>query len=160
MFSPEISKFGAAHQDPQLTKDADYVVMESTYGDRIHGEERPDYVGELTQILKETFDKGGNVVIPSFAVGRTQEMLYFLRKIKAEKLVEGHPDFPVYVDSPLAVEATISKIYITVLMKRRWNCKQGINPISFRGLSSITSDESKAINFDDTPKVILSASGV
>ena len=56
--------------------------------------------------IKETFDKGGNVVIPSFAVGRTQEMLYFLRKIKTEGMVEGYPDFPVYVDSPLAVEAT------------------------------------------------------
>ena len=151
-------------RDPQLTKDADYVVMESTYGDRIHSTERPDYVAELTQILKETFDKGGNVVIPSFAVGRTQEMLYFLRKIKMEKLVEGHPDFPVYVYSPLAVEAT------GIFHKNIYNCfdeeamelvMQGINPISFPGLRlSITSDESKAINFDDTPKVILSASGM
>ncbi len=121
-------------------------------------------MAELTQILKETFDKGGNVVIPSFAVGRTQEMLYFLRKIKMEKLVEGHPDFPVYVDSPLAVEAT------GIFHKNIYNCfdeeamalvNQGINPISFPGLRlSITSDESKAINFDDTPKVILSASGM
>lgn len=151
-------------RDPQLTKEADYVVMESTYGDRIHSAERPDYVTELTQILKETFDKGGNVVIPSFAVGRTQEMLYFLRKIKMDKLVEGHPDFPVYVDSPLAVEAT------GIFHKNIYNCfdeeamelvNQGINPISFPGLRlSITSDESKAINFDDTPKVILSASGM
>ena len=151
-------------RNPQLTKDADYVVMESTYGDRIHSAERPDYVAELTQILKETFDKGGNVVIPSFAVGRTQEMLYFLRKIKTERLVEGHPDFPVYVDSPLAVEAT------GIFHKNIYNCfdeeamelvMQGINPISFPGLRlSITSDESKAINFDDTPKVILSASGM
>ena len=88
-------------KDPQKTIEADYVVMESTYGDRLHAAERPDYIRELTNILKETFDKGGNVIIPSFAVGRTQEMLYFLRKIKAEGLVEGYPDFPVYVDSPL-----------------------------------------------------------
>ena len=82
-------------KDPMMTEEADYVVMESTYGDRVHSEERPDYVGDLTKILQETFDAGGNVVIPSFAVGRTQEMLYFLRQIKAEKRIKGHPDFPV-----------------------------------------------------------------
>lgn len=151
-------------KDPKLTGQADYVVMESTYGDRLHSAERPDYVGELTAILKETFDRGGNVVIPSFAVGRTQEMLYFLRKIKNEKLVEGYPDFPVYVDSPMAVEAT------QVFQENKLECfdkeamelvNKGINPIAFPGLRlSITSDESKAINFDDTPKVILSASGM
>ena len=63
-------------KDPQLVKEADYVVIESTYGDRTHGEDIPDYVGEFTRILRETFQKGGNVVIPSFAVGRTQEILY------------------------------------------------------------------------------------
>ena len=151
-------------KDPQKTLEADYVVMESTYGDRVHTTERPDYVGELAKIIKETFDRGGNVVIPSFAVGRTQEMLYFLRKIKADRMVEGYDNFPVYVDSPLAVEAT------GIFQKNIYNCfdeeamdlvRQGINPISFPGLKlAITSDESKAINFDDTPKVILSASGM
>lgn len=151
-------------KDPAYTEEADYVVMESTYGDRLHSVERPDYVGELAAILKETFDRGGNVVIPSFAVGRTQELLYFLRKIKVERLVEGHEDFPVYVDSPLAVEAT------GIFTENRMACydeeamelvNAGINPIAFSGLRlSITSDESKAINFDDTPKVILSASGM
>ena len=82
------------------------MVMESTYGDRLHPTDRPDYVREFAQILQETFDRGGNVVIPSFAVGRTQEILYFIRKIKEDKLVQGHGNFPVYVDSPLAVEAT------------------------------------------------------
>lgn len=151
-------------RDPIPTKEADYVVMESTYGDRLHGKERPDYIKELTEIIQETFDKGGNVVIPSFAVGRTQEMLYFIRKIKKENLVVGHGDFPVYVDSPMAVSAT------TVFQENRMECfdeeamaliKEGINPLSFPGLRlSITSDESKAINFDETPKVILSASGM
>ena len=133
------------------------------YGDRSHGP-KPDYVKELTRIIQETFDRGGNVVIPSFAVGRTQEMLYFLREIKAKKLVHGHDGFKVYVDSPLAVQAT------TIFNKNMYDCfdeetlalvKKGINPISFPGLSlSITSDESKMINFDDEPKVILSASGM
>lgn len=151
-------------RDPVYTKEADYVVMESTYGDRIHSEEKVDYVKELASILKETFDRGGNVVIPSFAVGRTQEMLYFLRKIKVDRLVEGHENFPVYVDSPLAVEAT------EIFRENRMDCfageamelvKEGINPISFAGLKlTITSDESRAINFEDTPKVIISASGM
>ncbi len=151
-------------KDPTLIEEADYVVVESTYGDRLHDMEKVDYVSALTSILKETFDKGGNVVIPSFAVGRTQEMLYFLRQIKAERLVQGHEDFPVYVDSPLAVEAT------SIFNKNIYECfdeeamelvKKGINPITFPGLNlSITSDESKAINFDNMPKVILSASGM
>ncbi|MBR6238595.1 MAG: MBL fold metallo-hydrolase, partial [Lachnospiraceae bacterium] len=93
-------------KDPHYTEEADYVVMESTYGDRLHTTERPDYVAELAEIIQTTFNRGGNVVIPSFAVGRTQEMLYFIRQIKERKLIQGFPDFPVYVDSPLAVEAT------------------------------------------------------
>ncbi|MBQ2802341.1 MAG: MBL fold metallo-hydrolase [Lachnospiraceae bacterium] len=151
-------------RDPSITKEADYVVMESTYGDRLHPKDKLDYVKELTEVLKETFDNGGNVVIPSFAVGRTQEMLYFLRKIKVGRLVEGHEDFQVYVDSPMAVEAT------GVFQENRMECfdedamelvNAGINPISFAGLKlSITSEESKAINFNDAPKVIISASGM
>ena len=151
-------------KDPAYTRDADYVVMESTYGDRLHSNERPDYVRELANILQETFDHGGNVVIPSFAVGRTQEMLYFIRKIKEDKLVKGHGDFPVYVDSPLAVEAT------GIFHKNEIDCfdeeamelvNKGINPISFPNLKlAITSEESKYINFENTPKVIISASGM
>lgn len=151
-------------RDPKNTAEADYVVMESTYGDRLHSKERVDYVGELTKILQTTFDRGGNVVIPSFAVGRTQELLYFLRQIKTDRLVKGHEDFPVYVDSPLAVEAT------GIFHKNEARCfdeeamalvRQGINPITFPGLRlAITSDESKAINFEHTPKVIISASGM
>lgn len=151
-------------KDPKPTAMADYVVMESTYGDRLHPKERLDYVRELTQVLQETFDKGGNVVIPSFAVGRTQEMLYFLRQIKVDRLVKGHEDFLVYVDSPMAVEAT------GIFQENRLDCfdeeamtlvREGINPLSFAGLKlSITSEESKAINFCDKPKVIISASGM
>lgn len=151
-------------RDPQPTREADYVIMESTYGDRYHDKNRLDYVAALAEILQETFDRGGNVVIPSFAVGRTQELLYFLRKVKVGRLVKGHEDFPVYVDSPLAVEAT------NIFQENRMECfdgealeyvQEGINPISFAGLRlSITSDESIAINFDTTPKVIISASGM
>ena len=76
------------------------------YGNRIHTAEKPDYLGEFTRIIKETFDRGGNVVIPSFAVGRTQEMLYFIREIKEKHLLPEYEDFDVYLDSPLAIEAT------------------------------------------------------
>ena len=150
-------------RDPQYLHKADYVVMESTYGDRSHGE-RPDYVRLLAEVIQETFDRGGNLVIPSFAVGRTQEMLYFIRQIKEEKLVYGHDGFKVYVDSPLANEAT------SIFAEHTYDCydeeameliHKGINPISFPGLkTSITSDDSKAINLDEDCKVIISASGM
>jgi len=149
--------------DPGQPKQADYVVVESTYGTRLHGE-RPDYVTQLTRILQETFDRGGNVVIPSFAIGRTQELLYLLRIIKEKGLVVGHDHFPVYVDSPLAVEAT--GIYSSNLQKyfdEETNrlIDSGIDPIKFPGLMlSVTSDDSVQINLDKAPKVILSASGM
>jgi len=149
--------------DPQYIAEADYVVMESTYGDRNH-EASPDYIAELTQIIQSTFDRGGNVVIPSFAVGRTQVLLYYIRKIKDDKRIKGHNNFKVYVDSPLAVEATqIFHDYMTGYFDQDAMdlVNKGINPLSFPGLStSITSDESKAINFDEEPKVIISAAGM
>jgi len=149
--------------DPQYISEADYVVMESTYGDRNHGE-RPDYIGELTQIIQSTLDRGGNVVIPSFAVGRTQVLLYYLRKIKDSQLVKGHGDFKVYIDSPMAIEST--QIFHENMLgyfdeEALDLVKRGINPISFPGLkTAITPEESKAINFDGEPKVIISASGM
>lgn len=164
VFSGDI---GNTHQpllrDPQPIHEADYVVMESTYGDRSHGP-RPDYVPALAAVLQDTFDRGGNLVIPSFAVGRTQEMLYFLRQIKEQNLVKGHENFTVYVDSPMAVEAT--QVFKTSWAEcydeeARTLVMQGVNPINFRGLKlSLSSDDSKAINFDSEPKVILSASGM
>lgn len=151
-------------KDPIYTKEADYVVMESTYGDRLHSVDKPEYVNDLADVINRTFARGGNVVIPSFAVGRTQEILYFLRKIKADNLIPDFPKFEVYVDSPLAVEAT------GVFQKNIYSCfdeeamalvKSGINPLTFPGLKlAITSDESKQINFDEKPKVIISASGM
>ncbi|HWT26353.1 MAG TPA: MBL fold metallo-hydrolase, partial [Mobilitalea sp.] len=149
--------------NPHYIEEADYVVMESTYGDRSHGE-RPDYIKELTNIIQTTFDRGGNVVIPSFAVGRTQVLLYHLRKIKDDHLVKGHGNFKVYVDSPLAVEATqiFHEHMLGYFDEEAMNLvNKGVNPLSFPGLcTSITSDESKTINFDEEPKVIISASGM
>ena len=149
--------------DPRYTTEADFVIMESTYGDRYHTVP-PDYVAELAGQIQQTFDRGGNLVIPSFAVGRTQEMLYFIREIKERRLVHGHDGFKVYVDSPLAIEAT------RVFVENHLSCydtaamalvKQGINPLQFDGLElAVTPDDSMAINFDKSPKVIISASGM
>ena len=150
-------------QDPTYLDRADYVVMESAYGNRRH-EPHTDYAHELAPVLQRTFDRGGNVVIPSFAVGRTQEMLYFIRQIKQAGMVKGHDGFEVYVDSPLAVEATsvfMERMYSDFDEEARELLDQGINPISFDGLQvSVSSDESKAINEDPKPKVIISASGM
>ena len=150
-------------KNPDQPDKADYIIIESTYGNRLHGD-RPDYVTQLAKIIKETLDRGGNVVIPSFSVGRTQELLYLLRIIKEKGLVEGHENFPVYVDSPLAVEAT--EIYSGSLREYYDDetvalIDSGINPIKFPGLKlSVTSDDSVRINIDKTPKIILSASGM
>ena len=150
-------------RDPQYLTTADYVVMESTYGNRSHGP-KPDYVGELAAVIQRTFDRGGNVVIPSFAVGRTQEMLYFIRQIKAEGRVKGHGEFEVYVDSPLANKST------TIFRENYSECfdqealdlvRSGQNPLQFPGLRiSETKEDSVAINADPNPKVILSAAGM
>ena len=151
-------------RDPQLLVSAEYVVMESTYGDRSHASEKPDYVRQLADIIQRTFDRGGNVVIPAFAVGRTQELLYFIRQIKEQHLVTGHGEFSVVIDSPLAVEAT--KIFGTDSAEcydaeTMTLLQQGINPIQFAGLRvSVTADDSKRINADKESKVIISASGM
>jgi len=115
-------------------------------------------------VLQDTFDRGGNVIIPSFAVGRTQEFLYLLRQIKEQGLVKGHDNFPVFVDSPLAAEAT--RIYFDDLTEYYDQemldlIARGINILEFPGLHiAVTSEESMAINENKTPKVILSASGM
>lgn len=151
-------------KDPEYTDEADYVVMESTYGDRLHERNEVDVIGDFADVITETFRRGGNVVIPAFAVGRTQVMLYYIRQIKEENLVPEFPDFPVYVDSPLAVEAT------QIFYECGYECydeeakallDKGRNPIGFSNLRlSVTTDESKAINDIKEPKVIISASGM
>ncbi len=150
-------------RDPQTVDEADLVVVESTYGDRLH-DAAPDYVSFLAGVIQRTLDRGGNVVIPSFAVGRTQELLYYLREIKQRGLVQHHDGFPVYVDSPLAIEATSIFLQCDPDIfddETRAVLKQGVNPIYFSDLhTTVTSDESRQINFNPEPKVIISASGM
>lgn len=151
-------------KDPAYTEEADYVVMESTYGDRLHEGDWAPPVEELAQILRDTFARGGNVVIPSFAVGRTQVILYYLRQIKQHNMIPEYKNFPVYVDSPLAVDAT------EIFLANEQTCyddealallRDGINPITFPGLKlTISTEESKMILEDYDPKVIISASGM
>ena len=150
-------------RDPQLLKKADYVVMESTYGDRNHTEVW-SYTDELAQIIDETLGKGGNVVIPSFAVGRTQELLYFIREIKDQKLVKSTPNFPVYIDSPLATAATTvfcGDLHGYLDEQALDLVKDGTHMFTFPNLNLVeSSEESKMLNMDSTPKVIISASGM
>ena len=150
-------------RDPSFVTEAEYVIMESTYGDRNH-QPPESYTEALAALIDDVFSKGGNIVIPSFAVGRTQELLYFLREIKNEGMVKSVPNFTVCVDSPLAAEAT--KIYagdlhgyldeeaIAVL-------QGGDNLFTFPGLTLTQStEESKALNMDKSSKIIISASGM
>ena len=150
-------------RDPQYADSADYVIMESTYGNRLH-EKPKDYIQDFVKILLETFQRGGSVIIPSFAVGRTQELLYFLKQIKDQNLLGSYQDVPIYVDSPLAIEAT------EVFQRNKESCfdeealayvQRGENPIGVSGLrTAVTSEASMAINTDPRPKIVISASGM
>lgn len=149
-------------KDPQYIEEADYVVMESTYGDRNH-EKNDDYTMDLAEIIDRTLLGGGNVIVPSFALGRTQRLLYIIREIKEKKLVK-NPGFPVYVDSPLASKLT--ELYDEDLriygdLQTKEVLEKGLNPLDFPDLAFTDSaEESKALNYDPVPKVIISSSGM
>ena len=150
-------------RNPQFFTGADYVVMESTYGNRNHTEVW-SYTEDLAKIIDDTMAKGGNVVIPAFAVGRTQELLYFIREIKDKQLVKSNPDFPVYIDSPLARRATT--IFTGDLdgyldADALALVQDGTHMFNFSNLRMTeTVEESKGLNEDGIPKVIISASGM
>ena len=154
---------------PTMIETADYLVMESTYGGRLHI--RNDQKAEMfLNIVAETLDKGGNVVIPSFAVGRTQEILYELNNLKEHRtdkeFLEKYDKLmkvPVYVDSPLAISATQIFRQNTELFDEdvRKQIESGDNPLEFPGLQfTQTAEESKALNENKTPSIIISASGM
>lgn len=151
-------------RDPTLIESADYLVIESTYGNRLHNDSKSK-LDRFVDIITDTIRKGGNVVIPSFAVGRTQEIIYELHKQFDEyrdKLRE-ILSIPVYVDSPLAVSAT--QVFRNNLdcfdEEAREYIKNGDNPLDFPGLKFTQSlDESKALNESKDCKIIISASGM
>ena len=156
--------------EPTMIEDADYLVMESTYGNRLHM--RNDDKAEIfLKIVSETLEGGGNVIIPSFAVGRTQEILYELNRIKENN--KENEEFlreykllmkaPVYVDSPLAISATeVFKENMDLFdEKTKAEIDKGDNPLEFPGLHfTVSAEESKALNDNITPSIIISASGM
>ena len=149
-------------KDPMYIHTADIVFMESTYGDRLHKETR-DPREQLRDALKTALARGGNVVIPSFAVGRTQEILYSLSLLLEEKSVPGLERVPVYIDSPLGIAATqifeeSTREYDEEATAHHSN---GVKFFSFDTLHVAQSvDESKQINFDERQKIIISSSGM
>ena len=155
--------------EPTMIEDTDYLVMESTYGNRLHMR-NDDKAKLFLKIVSETLQGGGNVIIPSFAVGRTQEILYELNKIKENKEDEEFlseyktlMSASVYVDSPLAISATeVFKENMNLFdEKTKEEIEKGDNPLEFPGLNfTVTADESKALNENTTPSIIISASGM
>ena len=156
--------------EPTMIQDADFLVMESTYGNRLHIKNE-NKAKTFINIVTDTIKNGGTVVIPSFAVGRTQEILYELNKIKDSE--DDSPEFerkyrllmntPVYVDSPLAISATeVFKENMDLFDKETQELiKRGDNPLEFPGLKfTQTVEESKALNESDESAIIISASGM
>ena len=146
-------------EDPVAISGADFIITESTYGDRVH--EVYDKEGELTEIINDTVAKGGNVIIPAFAVGRTQVLLYYFQKLLAEGKI---PEVPIYVDSPMANKAT----QITLTNPEEYDAEaralyemQGNRLMAMKNLHfTASAQESQAINSMEGSKIILSASGM
>ncbi|MGI6204067.1 MAG: MBL fold metallo-hydrolase RNA specificity domain-containing protein [Anaerovoracaceae bacterium] len=152
-------------RDPTIIKKADYVIMETTYGDRLHPESKGD-IEKLIDIIIRTKKRGGTVVIPSFAVGRTQELLYQLNRFYEQSSGEYRrelSDLKVYVDSPMATNATdVFRRNVDVFNdETKAYILKGDDPLDFPGLKfTRTTEESRALNMDRTPKIIISASGM
>lgn len=146
-------------EDPAVAGGADFIITESTYGNRIH--EAYDKEGELANIINDTVERGGNVIIPAFAVGRTQVLLYYFQKLQAEGKI---PEIPIYVDSPMANRAT----QITMTNPEEYDeearalyAMQGRRLVSMHNLRFIaTVQESMAINEIPGSKIVISASGM
>lgn len=151
-------------RNPASIEEADYLIVESTYGDRLH-EDVQDRTKKLIDIILKTIKRGGTVVIPSFAVGRTQEMIYELNKYYDDKRLsrEEFDNIHVYIDSPLAISATeIFRANAQVFnQETRDYILSGDNPLDFKNLHfTRTVEESIALNTNDEPKVIISSSGM
>jgi metallo-beta-lactamase family protein len=148
-------------RDPQPVEGADFIIMESTYGGRFH-EPPSEARAELKQMVLEAFQKNGKIIIPAFALGRTQELVYSLHVMKnAGEL----PDIKVYVDSPLAVNATeIFRLHPEAYDQQMTDFAKAIddhNPFGFEGITYIRDvEESKNLNNLSQPAIIISASGM
>ncbi len=160
IFSGDIGQSDhALMHDPHPPADADWVIMESTYGDREH-EAAPDLEAELAEIVNDTVNRGGNVVIPTFAIDRAQELMYFFsRLVRADRI----PDITVFLDSPMAVDATdIYKRYKHLLDEEtRAMLESGRHPFQFPGMHYVrTASESRSINTIRGSCIIMAGSGM
>ncbi|MCY1079186.1 MBL fold metallo-hydrolase [Archangium lansingense] len=159
VFTGDLGRYHAPIlRDPQTVRSATTLVVESTYGDREHGDKRP--VDALCEAVVDAYERKGMVVIPAFSVGRTQELLYHLRNLEAEKRI---PELDVFVDSPMACDAT--PIYLAHAEEHDLDMsaivKRGESPLATKRTRFITSpQESKRINLVDGPGIIISASGM
>lgn len=163
IFSGDVGRRGRPIlRDPDRPTSADILILESTYGDRHHGEQ-PESENRLKEIINSTYQRGGKIIVPAFAVGRTQELIYSLNSLLQEKAIP--PDLPIFVDSPLAIEATA----IYRLHPEAWDedttrfLKQinSLDPFKYRLVHyTPTQEESKKINDLKGPALIISASGM
>ncbi len=152
-------------RDPNLTferedRKLDLLIMESTYGNRVH-EPVQDLKPRLKQVLLDSHERGGTVLIPAFAFGRTQELIYLLHELYDEGEV---PRIPIYVDSPLAMNITrVFGEHPEVYDREAHEnfLEKGKNPFSFRGVRFVRSvEESMAVNRDERPHIVIAASGM
>lgn len=160
-FSGDIGRFKLPLlRDPVLPDEVDYLLMESTYGDKSHAEPGKAYE-EFQEVVRRTLKRGGKMIIPAFAVGRTQELVYHLNMMMFTRDV---PPVPVFVDSPLAVNASqVFKKHPEIFDdETRWFVQQASHPaLDFKMLKYVQSvEESKALNLRDDPMIIISASGM
>ena len=159
LFSGDLGRYGQPiTHDPTPVESADYLLVESTYGDRLH--DSTDVRDELARIVRGTAERGGVVLIPSFAVGRTQELLYILRELEDANRI---PTLPVYVDSPMAIDAT------RILMKypeehdldMSREQKAGADPLNCREVNFVrTAELSKTLNDMRYPMIVIASSGM
>lgn len=153
VFSGDLGRTGDPIMvDPTAIDEGDYLVVESTYGDRLHGDGDP--MQRIAEIVKQTASQGGTLLIPSFAVGRAQLILYYLNLLKAEKRI---PDLPIFLDSPMAINA--SEIFCRHSRYQRLDAEQCRDTCNVAHYTRSV-DESKALVANMVPKIIISASGM
>jgi metallo-beta-lactamase family protein len=147
-------------KDPEIMPDLDYLVLEGTYGDRLHDNYEQGN-NNLEKLVKDAVAKGGKIIIPAFTIERTQELIYNLHLLQLQNRI---PEIPIFVDSPMAVNATsIFKIHHECFDKETYDdfISENINPFGLENIRYVTSvRESKEINLKEGPMVIISASGM
>ena len=153
LFSGDIGRPNdSVMQPPTIIEEADYIVMESTYGDRLHDTTNP--LPQIGKVINETVKRGGSIIVPAFAVGRAQSLLYYISQLKKSGEI---PDVPVYLDSPMAINA--SHILCSHKNDHRLTeeqCRELCNAAKYVN----TPNESKQLDANKMPQIIISASGM